>query len=420
MGGFCCILLQGLYLTCSILITRLLSRSLGGRSRLDVQTRSLRRRFRIFKVFSFVIAEYGDNTYPLVNRSISEMFITPLRCVLLVTVLCLCACNRSKETGNELMDICFKAAPQLRTTLNNLEAEISKWQETEDEFTRMRDAAQTGGGRATAEAKLSKIKSVLADLNRKHHTVLEQIEMIAMESEGMETKLDKIALEDLARRAGDSVQDAEELREEHVDASGSVPGTKEVADFGEVYRKAGEQGHADAQKNLDALLKKDKRMVALEASRGLFELGKPFPRDFFDQVDKDDLRSLAEAGNAEAQFLWGRVHTLSSGLLQDNREAVKWYRKAANQGHSNSQTNLGVMYAQGLGVARNDREAVYWYRRAAAQGNAMGTNNLGWMYEHGLGVFKDEPEAVKWYRLAAARGNARAQKNLDIIIQRGR
>jgi len=375
--------------------------------------------------------------------------------VLVMISLCLLACSKHEETRNEMMEICFKAAPQLRTTFNNLEAEILKWQENQEKFTRLRDAAQTEGGKATAEAKLSKIKSVLADLEAKHHKVLEQIEMIAMESEGLETKLDKIALEDLARRAADSVQDAEELREEHVDASGSdktnvtseprpesrpvskprstasrprqttssrgsVPGTKEVADFGEVYRKAGEQGHADAQKNLDALLKKDKRMVALEASRGLFELGKPFPRDFFDQVDKDDLRSLAEAGNAEAQFLWGRVHTLSSGLLQDNREAVKWYRKAANQGHSNSQTNLGVMYAQGLGVARNDREAVYWYRRAAAQGNAMGENNLGWMYEHGLGVFKDEPEAVKWYRLAAARGNARAQKNLDIIIQRGR
>ena len=148
------------------------------------------------------------------------MLFAPLRCVLLVALLCLCACNRHEETRIEMMEICFTAAPQLRTTLNNLEAEISKWQETEDKFTRMRDAAQTGGGRATAEAKLSKIKSVLADLEAKHHKVLEQIEMIAMESEGLETKLDKIALEDLSRRTGDSVKDAEDLREGLAEESG--------------------------------------------------------------------------------------------------------------------------------------------------------------------------------------------------------
>jgi hypothetical protein len=44
--------------------------------------------------------------------------------------------------------------------------------------------------------------------------------MIAMESEGLETKLDKIALEDLSRRTGDSVKDAEDLREGLAEESG--------------------------------------------------------------------------------------------------------------------------------------------------------------------------------------------------------
>ncbi len=140
--------------------------------------------------------------------------------VLIIISFCLFACSKHEETRNEMMEICFKAAPQLRTTFNNLETEIIKWQENQEKFTRLRDAAQTEGGKATAEAKLSKIESVLTDLEAKRHKVLEQIEMIAMESEGLETKLDKIALEDLSRRTGDSVRDAEELREGLAEESG--------------------------------------------------------------------------------------------------------------------------------------------------------------------------------------------------------
>ena len=38
------------------------------------------------------------------------------------------------------------------------------------------------------------------------------------------------------------------------------------------------------------------------------------------------------------------------GVPQDDTEAVKWYRKAAEQGHAEAQNNLGVMYLNGRGV----------------------------------------------------------------------
>ncbi|POR97032.1 tetratricopeptide repeat protein, partial [Haemophilus influenzae] len=58
------------------------------------------------------------------------------------------------------------------------------------------------------------------------------------------------------------------------------------------------------------------------------------------------------------------------GVKQDNFEAVKWYRKAAEQGHADAQLNLGYMYEKGRGVKQDDFEAVKWYRQAAEQGNA--------------------------------------------------
>ena len=65
---------------------------------------------------------------------------------------------------------------------------------------------------------------------------------------------------------------------------------------------------------------------------------------------------------------------------------------------------LGWMYANGRGVEQDDAEAVKWYRLAAEQGDADAQASLGWMYASGRGVEQDDAEAVKWYRLAAEQG----------------
>ena len=64
------------------------------------------------------------------------------------------------------------------------------------------------------------------------------------------------------------------------------------------------------------------------------------------------------------------------GVLQDNLEAVKWYRKAAEQGNANAQNNLGYMYQYGKGVPQSKLEAVKWYRKADSQGFAERLRDL--------------------------------------------
>ena len=60
---------------------------------------------------------------------------------------------------------------------------------------------------------------------------------------------------------------------------------------------------------------------------------------------------------------------------QDYKEAVKWYRLAAEQGHAEAQINLGVMYETGRGVLQDNTMAHMWYNIASANGNekAAGT-----------------------------------------------
>ena len=59
----------------------------------------------------------------------------------------------------------------------------------------------------------------------------------------------------------------------------------------------------------------------------------------------------------------------------DYATAMKEWRPLAEQGNANAQYNLGVMYANGNGVPQDDVEAVKWYRLAADQGDADARGN---------------------------------------------
>ena len=63
-----------------------------------------------------------------------------------------------------------------------------------------------------------------------------------------------------------------------------------------------------------------------------------------------ELRPLAEQGDALAQFNLGTMYHHGQGLPQDYAQSMSWYRKAADQGHSKAQNNIGLMYDQGKGV----------------------------------------------------------------------
>ena len=130
------------------------------------------------------------------------------------------------------------------------------------------------------------------------------------------------------------------------------------------------------------------------------------------------LREAAERGDAVAQFRLGIYHQ-GDGGAQDHRQAVRWYRKAAEQEHAGAQNNLGVMYSNGKGVPKDDQQAVRWYRKAAEQGSAPAQNNLGAKYSNGKGVPKDDQQAVRWYRKAAEQGHANAQSNLGWMYSNG-
>ena len=141
--------------------------------------------------------------------------------------------------------------------------------------------------------------------------------------------------------------------------------------------------------------------------------GKGVPQD--DAEAAKWSRLAAEQKNDGAQYNLGVLYNEGRGVPQDYAEAAKWYRLAADQGHAVAQNNLGLMYHKGRGVPQDDVEAAKWYRLAVDQADADAQYNLGLMYDNGEGVPQDDAEAYKYWNLAAAQGNADAKSNKEIL-----
>ncbi len=138
-------------------------------------------------------------------------------------------------------------------------------------------------------------------------------------------------------------------------------------------------------------------------------------------VTNDDVEAFkwmklaAQQGMARAQRKLGEMLDNGTGVEKNVAEAFGWYQKAAQQADAWAQVDLGWDYQSGIGTDKNVGEAFGWYQKSADQGNAQAQMNLGWMYEHGVGVSQDYAEASKFYRLAAEQGHAIAQNNLGLL-----
>jgi TPR repeat protein len=80
-------------------------------------------------------------------------------------------------------------------------------------------------------------------------------------------------------------------------------------------------------------------------------------------------RKAADQGHADAQFQMAVRTTPMS-------EAAKWFRKAADQGHAAAQYWLALLYADGKGVVKDEAQAAEWFRKAAAAGHPTAAAGL--------------------------------------------
>jgi len=128
---------------------------------------------------------------------------------------------------------------------------------------------------------------------------------------------------------------------------------------------------------------------------------------------------MARTGDVEAQRLLGKMYVAGEGVPQDNSEAFKWYKAAAEQDDAESQNALGLFYLLGKGVGQNNEEAAKWLLKAAKKGHAEAQTSLGTMYVQGLGVEQSFKKALKWLKLADEQDDPDAPYFMGLLYETG-
>ncbi|MDR1297837.1 MAG: sel1 repeat family protein [Deltaproteobacteria bacterium] len=139
--------------------------------------------------------------------------------------------------------------------------------------------------------------------------------------------------------------------------------------------------------------------------------------DKLDGLDLLDLRTDAEQGDRESQYLLGLA--CRSGRLTgvDLEEAARWWQEAAEQGHSESVRQLaGLLEEGGEGLPADPALSFYWWLQAARSGEGEAQApiccKVGRAYLEGRGVVRDEGQAVRWLEKSAALGSDAARETL--------
>lgn len=131
-------------------------------------------------------------------------------------------------------------------------------------------------------------------------------------------------------------------------------------------------------------------------------------------------RKAAEQGNATAQVRLGEMYEKGEGTRRSYSTALKWYRRAVSNGSTQGQVRLGEMYVLGRGMKNNDFDKAYeLFQDAADHHDAAAQFSIGKMHAGGMGRPRDLRVAAQWARKAAANGHVPAQTALGISYQQG-
>jgi len=214
--------------------------------------------------------------------------------------------------------------------------------------------------------------------------------------------------------------------------------TKDIKEAVKWFHKAAEQGNTDAQWTLgrryqhgDGVKKNIKESIKWYSlsGRGNINIGRIYisgdgvdidyteglkwlrkGKANIDEIEKIEKLSkkekIAKKGDAKAQYEFG---CLCEKLNVNPKEAILWYRRAAEQGYVKAQIKLAEHFRYS-----NEEEAVKWYIKAAEQGYPQAQYELGERYEYGKGVIKNYKKAIEWFSKAYAQGYRKEKTNSNI------
>ena len=131
------------------------------------------------------------------------------------------------------------------------------------------------------------------------------------------------------------------------------------------------------------------------------------------QKAKHWLTQAAKQNLPEAQYALGKLLLSDDSEVRDTDEGIRWLNKAAENGNHFAAYRLGKEYLSGEVVSKDTTRATAWLTQSAEAGNQYAQYILGKLYLTGLGVTHDQTQAMDWFSRSAAQGNQYAQFFLE-------
>jgi TPR repeat protein len=119
-------------------------------------------------------------------------------------------------------------------------------------------------------------------------------------------------------------------------------------------------------------------------------------------TDNVDVKKIADELTPDQNYEQGRKYYHAIGVVEDFKEAIKYFKLAADTGHAMSKYYLADIYENGRdGNSYSDNVVLKLYQESAAKNYCRAQWKLGHAYENGeLGLKEDLDKAAKYYKMA--------------------
>ena len=191
------------------------------------------------------------------------------------------------------------------------------------------------------------------------------------------------------------------------------------------YTKSSAQGNLQAKASLTVLNNKIIRMAEKQKKKEIYQKN-------LRQKTKKRIASIKHSTNKKQIATYKEVFLPRENdntayikgyqyeRKKEDKEALKWYLKAANQGDARAQYKVGWLYHWGKNMKRDYKKAMYWYKKSAEQKNIRAYYQVAYLYSSKKWIGQDEQLAFVWCQKAAKNGLRIAQKILGFYYEFGR
>lgn len=116
---------------------------------------------------------------------------------------------------------------------------------------------------------------------------------------------------------------------------------------------------------------------------------------------------LAKSGNVQAMSDVGLAYNIGDGTKTDIKQALYWYKKAADKANRSAQYHLGIYF---YNTKKYDK-SIYWLKKSAEKGYPEAKGQLGLSYQ----MSGKPKEAIKIWQEDVKNGNTFSQYHLGFV-----